>query len=144
MKQLLFEDTEVGTQIPSLVNKVNLLQLIKYSAATWNFYLPHLEKEFAQKLGFKDANIHAPFYGAFLTTTITKWIGDPGRLKKLRYTVRVMGFPGDTLISNGTVVKKYREAGLNLIDCEIWVENHEGIKVTTGSATISCPSKEDR
>ena len=142
MKQLFFEDIDVGTQIPILVNKIDLLQLIRYSAVTWNFYLLHLEKEFAQKKGFKDVNIPAPFYGAFLAVMMTKWTGDPGRLKKLDYTVKVMGFPGDTLSGKGTVVKKYREAGQNLVDCDIWVENQDGVKVSPGSATISLLSNQ--
>lgn len=142
MKQLFFEDIDVGTQIPILVNKIDLLQLIRYSAVTWNFYLLHLEKEFAQKKGFKDVNIPAPFYGAFLAAMMTKWTGDPGRLKKLDYTVKVMGFPGDTLSGKGTVVKKYREAGQNLVDCDIWVENQDGVKVSPGSATISLLSNQ--
>lgn len=141
MKQLFFEEVDVGTEIPSLMNKVDLLQLIRYSAATWNFFLLHLEKEFAQKQGFKDANIHAPFYGAFLAKMMTQWIGDPGRLKTLGYRVTVMGFPGDTLISKGEVIKKYQEGGENRVDCEIWVENQDGVKVAPASAMVSLPSK---
>lgn len=142
MKRLFFEDVEVGTPIPNVVKKIDLLQLIRYSAATWNFYLLHLEREFAHKKGFRDASIHAPFYGAFLAAMMTRWAGDPGRLRKLNHAVKVMGFPGDTLNAKGTVVKKYRDGGENLVDCDIWVENQDGVKVGPGSATISLPSKE--
>jgi acyl dehydratase len=141
MKQLFFEEVDVGTEIPSLRNRVDLLQLIRYSAATWNFFLLHLEKEFAQKQGFKDANIPAPFYGAFLAKMMTQWIGDPGRLKKLGYRVTVMGFPGDTFVSKGKVIKKYQEGGESLVDCETWIENQDGVKVVPASATVSLPSK---
>lgn len=142
MEHLFFEDVDVGTEIPRLVKKVNLLQLLRYSAATWNFFLLHLEKEHAQKKGFKDVNIHASLYGAFLAQMITNWIGDPGGLKKLGYKVTIMGFPGDTLICNGKVVKKCQRAGENLVDCYIWVENQDGVKVAAASATVSLPSKE--
>jgi acyl dehydratase len=142
MKRLFFEDVEVGAHIPNVVKNVDLLQLVRYAAATWNFYLLHLDREFARRKGFRDANIPAPFYGAFLATVMTGWAGDPGRLKKLNYAVKVMGFPGDTLIGKGTVVKKYRNGDENLVDCDIWVENQEGVKVSPGSATISLPSKE--
>ena len=141
MKQLLFEQIDVGSEIPSLKQKVDLTQLIRYSAATWNFFLLHLEKEFAQKQGFKDANIHAPFYGAFLARMMTQWIGDPGRLRRLGYRVTVMGFPGDTLVAKGKVIKKYQERGENFIDCDIWVENQDGVKVAPASATVSLSSK---
>ena len=139
MKQLFFEEVDIGTEIPSLRNRVDLLQLMRYSAATWNFFLLHLEKEFAQKQGFKDANIHDPFYGAFLAKTMVQWIGDPGRLKKLGYRVTVMGYPCDTLISKGKVIKKYQEGGENLVDCDIWMENQDGVKVAPATATVSLP-----
>ena len=141
MTQVHFEDVAVGIQIPSWVNEIDLLKLIRYAAVCWNFYLLHLEKEFAQRKGYKDVNIPAPYYGSFLASMMTKWTGDPGSLKKLSYTVKVMGFPGDTLIGKGTVIKKYQDGGKNLADCDIWVENHEGVKVALGSATINLPSK---
>jgi acyl dehydratase len=141
MTQVHFEDVAVGMEIPSWVNEIDLLKLIRYAAVSWNFYLLHLEKEFAQKKGFKDVNIPAPYYGSFLASMMTKWTGDPGSLKRLSYTVKVMGFPGDTLIGKGTVIKKYQERGMNLVECDIWVENQEGVKVAPGSATVALPSK---
>jgi len=142
MEQLFFEDVNVDTEIPSSVNRVDLLQLIRYSAATWNSFLLHIDKEFAQKQGFRDANIPAPLYGAFLARMMTNWIGNQGRLKKLGYRITVMGFPGDTLICRGRVVKKYQEADENLIYCDICIENQDKIKVVQASATVSLPSKE--
>ena len=142
MEELFFEDVDAGAAIPNVVRKISLIDLMKYSAATWNFYLLHVEKEFAQKKGFKDVNVHGPLFGALLATTMTQWVGDPGGLKKLAYSARGMGFPGDTLTAKGTVVKKYQEAGENLVDCEVWVENQEGVKLVPGTATVALPSKE--
>ena len=142
MKQLFFEEVDVGAEIPGSVDKMSLVQLIRYSAAIWNFYLLHLEKEFAQRQGFKDANIPASLYGAFLARMVTNWIGTRGKLRRLAYQVRVMGFPGDTLICKGRVIKRYQEAGDNLVDCDIWVENQAGVKVSPASATVSLPSRE--
>ena len=142
MKQLFFEEVDVGTEIPGSADKISLVQLIRYSAAIWNFHLLHLEKEFAQRRGFKDANIPASLYGAFLVRMVTNWIGTRGKLRRLAYQVRVMGFPGDTLICKGRVIKRYQEAGDNLVDCDIWVENQDGVRVSPASATVSLPSRE--
>ena len=142
MKQLFFEDVNVSDEIPSLVNKVDQLRLIKYAAATWFLFLLHVDREFAQKQGFRDVVIPACLYGAFLAKMMTNWIGEQQRLRKLGYRVSVMGFRGDTLTCKGKVVKKYQEAGENLVDCDIWVENQDGLKVAPASATVSLPSKE--
>jgi acyl dehydratase len=141
MNQIFFEDVDVGTQIPVMSERVSLLQLMRYAAVTWNFYLLHLDKEYAQRKGFKDANIPAPYFGAFLATMINKWTGEPGGVKRLSYAVKVMGFPGDTLTGKGTVVQKYQEDGENLVECDIWVENQDGIRMALGSATMTLPSK---
>jgi acyl dehydratase len=141
MDQLFFEEVEVGSQIPQLSNKIDLLQLIRYAAVSWNFYLLHLDKEYAQGKGFKDANIPAPYFGAFMATMINQWTRDPGRLKRLSYAVKVMGFPGDTLTGRGTVVRKYQDGYENLVECDIWVENQDGVRMAPGSATITLPSR---
>ena len=142
MEQIFFEDVNADTEIPSSVNRVELLLLLRHAAATWNLFLLHIDKEFAQRQGFRDANTPASLYGAFLAKMMTNWIGNRGRLKKLGYRVTVMGFPGDTLTCKGKVVKKYQEVGENLVDCDIWVENQDGLKVAPASATVSLPSKE--
>ena len=45
------------------------------------------------------------------------------------------------VFAKGTVVKKYVENGENLVECEIWLENHEGQKTTPGSAIVSLPER---
>ena len=133
---------EIGAEIPSSVNNVTFIDMLMYAGATWNYFLLHTSKEFAQQQGFTDANIAGPHYGAFLAKMMTNWIGDRGKLRRLAYQVRVMGFPGDTLICKGRVIKKYQEADDNLIDCDIWVENQHGETVAPASATVSLPSGE--
>lgn len=140
-KQLFFEDIAEGTEIPQTENKIRLIEMLRYAAATWSFFLLHLEKEYAQKQGFRDANIQGPMYGALCAKMLTNWIGDDGRLKKLGYNVRVMGFPGDTLTTRGKVARKYQRDGASLADCDLWVENQNGERVATGHATVSLPSK---
>ena len=138
--RLFFEDVHPDMSIPSLIQEVTLMQLIRYAGATWNFYLLHLDKDFAQKKGFKDVNIHAPFFGAFLATMMNRWTGDPGSLRRLSYAVKEMGFPGDTLKGMGKVTRKYADFGRYLVECEIWVENQERTMLVPGSATVSLPT----
>lgn len=141
MGQLFFEDIAEGTEIPSLETQVKLVDMIRYAAAKWSFFLLHLEKEFAQKQGFRDANIQGSTYGILGVKMLTHWIGIEGMLKKVAYNVRIMGFPGDTLTCRGKVTRKHIEGNANLADCEFWVENQNSERVATGSATIALPSR---
>lgn len=137
MKKVSFSKISVGDEIPELVKKVALLDLIQYAAATWNSFLLHIDKEFAQNQGFKQANIPAPYFGACLTKLVSDWIKDPGQIKKLGYRVIRMSFVDDTLKFKGKVSKKYQEAGQNFMDYDLWVENQEGVQVATATATVS-------
>jgi hypothetical protein len=66
---------------------------------------------------------------------------EPRSLKRLSYAVKVMGFPGDTLTGRGSAMRKYQEDGENLVECDIWVENQDRVKVAPGLAVITLPSK---
>lgn len=140
-KQLFLEDVDVGSQIPSLSKQVTLLTMAMYSAATWNFYRIHWDNEFSRDLGFRHANIHGPFYGNFMTQMLTRWIGEEGRVRKLAYSNRAMGFPDDTLTTRGKVTRKYVRDGENLVECEVWVENEEGENLAPGTAVVALPSR---
>lgn len=137
MEKVSFSKISVGDEIPELVKKVTLLDLLQYAAATWNFFLTHIDKEFAQKQGFKQVNIPAAYFGACLTKWVSDWIKDPGQIRKLGYRVNRMSFAGDTLKFKGKVSKKYQEAGQNCVDSELWVENQDGVQVATATATVS-------
>lgn len=94
-------------------------------------------EEFAQRQGFKQANISTPYFGVYLTKLVSDWIRDPGQIKKLGYRVIRMSFVDDILKFKGKVSKKYQEAGQNFVDYDLWVENQEGVQVATATATVS-------
>ena len=141
VKTLFFDDVRAGTEITPLVKPITLLKMNMYSAATWNFYKIHWDTVFSRELGFKDANVHGPLFGAFLSQMLTDWIGPDGTLKRLAYSNRGMSFPGDTLTCKGKVARKHTKDGQNLVECEVWVENQKGENLAPGTATVALPSK---
>ena len=73
---------------------------------------------------------------------MTNFIGEGGTLKKLTAQYRGMDVPGTPAYVKGVVKKKSVEDGENLVECEIWLEDHEGKHTTPGSAIVSLPSRE--
>ncbi|MBI4307569.1 MAG: MaoC family dehydratase N-terminal domain-containing protein [Chloroflexi bacterium] len=136
---VFFEDAQASVHVPSLTKKVSLVQMLQYSAATWSFYLLHLDQEFAHKQGFRDANVHGPLHGAILAQMLVDWIGVEGDLVKLGYNCRVMVFPGDTMVCKGTVTGKRQIDGRNLVDLDVWIESAQGQVMTPGRATVALP-----
>jgi len=137
MKTLSFDEIDEGTQIPGLSIEADILRLIKYAGSTWNFYLLHLDGKFAKEKGFRDVNIPGPFYGALLAKMMTAWTGDIATLKKLGYSVTEMGFVNDTLYASGIVANKCREFDECLVNCRIWIQNQDDVRIVTGSALLS-------
>ena len=137
-----FEDVDVGSELPALVKEPNQVQLFLFSAVTWNPHRIHYDKDWAQYEKHPDVVVHGPLHGAFLSQLVTDWMGPRGRLRRLGYSNRGSAFPGDTLTCRGIVQTKRVQDGKHLVECEIWIENQRGEKLTPGAAVIELPSRE--
>ncbi|MCH2310085.1 MAG: dehydratase [SAR202 cluster bacterium] len=141
MNQTYFEDVEIGSEVPTLRKDPTPQQLVKYAGASGDFYQIHYDVEYANNNGLPGIILHGALKNAFLGQLMTDYVGHHGSLKKLSCQYRGMDVPGNPVYAKGTVVKKYVENGENLVECEIWLENHEGQKTTPGYAIVSLPEK---
>lgn len=139
--QLYFEDVEPGMALPPLHKTPSNTLLFLYSAITWNPQRIHFDKDYTLTEGYKDVIVHGPLRGAFLSQLLTRWIGEDGMLKKLSYTNRDIAYVNEPLVCKGTVTRKWVEDEKGYIECEIWVENGQGAKLTPGNATVILPRK---
>ena len=141
-KELLFEDINVGDEIPSISKKITLLALIQYCAATWDFHYAHIDREFALARKLPGNHADGQEFGAFLTQMIQSWAGNNVVFKKLGMTYRVLVIQDDTLTCKGKVSEKYQKDKENLIKCDLWIENQRQEKVISpGYAIIAVKSK---
>jgi acyl dehydratase len=140
-KQLCYEDINEGTEVPSLVKYPTTMQLVKYAAASGDFYQIHYDKDFAISQGLPGLIVHGWLALAFLGEMVTGWIGEGGVLLKLGGSYRGMNKVHEDLFCKGKVTKKYTENGQNCARLEIWVENPQGDKTVTGNAVIALPSR---
>ena len=70
--------------------------------------------------------------------------GNDGFLKKLSCQQRAMDHPGHTLVAKGSVVNRFiGEDGLGYIECDIYIENQEGVITAPGKATVVLPTNEN-
>ena len=139
--QVYFEDVGEGTELPTLRKDPTTQQLVKYAGASGDYYQIHYDQNFAKDNGLPDVILHGALKGSWLGQVMTDWIGEGGTLKKLVTQYRGMDVPGSPIFGKGIVKRKYTENGENLVECEIWLENHEGKKTTPGSAIAVLPSR---
>ena len=85
--------------------------------------------------------IHGALKNAFLGQLMTDFIGLEGSLKKLSVQYRAMDEPGTPVYAKGNIKKKYTKDDENVLECDIWLEDHQGNKTTPGYAVVTLPNK---
>jgi len=140
-KQVSYEDVIVGSEIPPLVKEPTTRQLVMWAGASGDYYPIHYDKDFAQSKGLTSVIVHGQLVASFLGQLITDWIGEQGSLRKLTCNYRGMNFPGEAIICQGKISKKYIKNGEHYIECNIWAENVKGEKTVTGKATVIIPAR---
>lgn len=140
-EQVYFDDVQEGTELPTLRKDPTTQQLVMYAGASGDYYQIHYDLEFAKNNGLPNVILHGALKNAFLGQVVTDWIGEWGTLKKLSVQYRGMDIPGTPAYVKGVVKKKYVQDGENVVECEIWLENHEGEHTTPGYAVATLPSR---
>ncbi len=140
-EQLYFEDVEEGMELPTVEKNPTTQQLVKYAGASGDYDQIHYDQEFAKANGLPNVILHGALKNAFLGHLMTNWVGEHGTLRKLSAQYRGMDVPGTPIYAKGVVTKKYVENGENLVECDIWLENHKGEKTTPGSALVALPAR---
>jgi acyl dehydratase len=140
-EQLYFEDITEGAEVPALVKYPTTMQLVKYAAASGDFYQIHYDKDFALANGLPGLIVHGWLALGFLGQMITGWIGQQGSLLKLSGSYRGMNKVHEDIFCKGKIIKKYTENGRNCVKLDIWVENPQGDKTVTGNAVIALPAR---
>jgi len=152
VKQLYWEDVEVGSDVAPLSRVATRQSLVKWAGASGDFNPLHYDDTFAASQGVGKPIIHGQLKRAWLVQMLTDWIGEKGRLRKFSCQFRGMDYPrsmksitepedGEIWWCKGKVMNKYIESGEHCLDCDIWVENGKGEKTTQGNATVTLPSR---
>jgi hydroxyacyl-ACP dehydratase HTD2-like protein with hotdog domain len=134
--QPTWSEIDEGMSIPELVKVPTPMQLFMFSAVTWNRHLIHYNTEFAVSDGLKNVAVHRALIGGFLAQMLSKWLGDAGRIQAIEWSVRGSASIGKPLTLKGVVKGKRQEEAKQLLDCEIWAEDHEGTTIVPGSAVV--------
>jgi len=151
-KQLYWEDVKADSEITPLAKVATTQMLVKWAGASGDFNPLHYEDAFADSQGVGKPIVHGQLKRAWLVQLMADWIGEEGTLKKFSCQFRGVDYPrlmkslaeyqgGETWWCKGKVTKKYVEESEHYVDCDIWIENGEGEKTTTGKATVVLPSR---
>ena len=140
-EQVYIEDVQEGMELPTIEKNPTTQQLVKYAGASGDYYQIHYDQEYARTNGLPNVILHGALKNAFLGQIMTEWIGEHGTLKNLSAQYRGMDVPATPIYCKGIVKKKHVQDGENIVECEIWLEDHKGDRTTPGYAVASLPSR---
>lgn len=101
----------------------------------------HWEPEFALMVGAPGAYDYGPERCSWLTHHLTNWMGDDGFLRRATCKIRRHNPEGDLLFIDGKVVRKFEEAGRQLVEIEQSAVNQDGELSVLGTGIVELPSR---
>ena len=110
---------------------VTRVQLVQYAGASGDFNPIHWDPEVAEQMGLGGVIAHGMLSMGFLGQYAAA-IAGPEKVRRLKVRFGAMVRPGDALTLRGTV----REVEDGRVIVDIWAENENGEKVTTGEAEV--------
>ena len=151
---LFYEDVAVSAEIPSMVRKLTIPQIVSTADVSQRIgiILPHTLPgpgcywHYAVGESWKIRALPAPMdegpiRAAQPSQLITDWIGDDGWLSNLSFQIRRPIYAGDTTTWKGKVINKFIKNSQHFVECEFLAENQRGQISTKGNATVLLPSR---
>jgi acyl dehydratase len=138
-EQRYYEDVLVGEELSPRVKYPTTMQLVKFAAASSDYYQIHYDKDFAIEAGLPGVVVHGWLGLSFLAALVSDWIGERGRIIKLDGGYKGLNRVHEELFCYARVARKYEDEGEGRLRLELWVENPAGDRTITGSAIVALP-----
>ena len=94
---------KVGDVVPPLEHKLELLDLVAYAGATWDWYRTHYDPVAVAEQKLPAALVDGQMLGALLAQHAMNWAGPRGFIRKMSFRFKGMVFAGDTVRCEGEV-----------------------------------------
>ncbi len=141
-KQRYFEDVNEGDEVPPVVFTMTVFRLVVEAGANRDFNQIHHNTPVTQAQGAPDMYANNVFIQGMWERTVREYIGLRGRLKKTGpFRMRIFNNVGETVVTKGTVKRKWVEGGEHFVELEIQSEHSRGISVGPGPVLVTLPSR---
>lgn len=139
--QRYYEDVDIGQELTPLVRFPTTMQLVKFAAASSDYYQIHYDKDFAMQQGLPGVIVHGWLGLSFLGSMVAEWAGTGGRILKLDGGYKGINRVHEELFCYARVTRKYEEEGEGRVRLALWIENPGGKKTVAGTAIVVLPHR---
>jgi acyl dehydratase len=141
-RQRYWEDVNEGDAIPPVVYHMTVFRLVVEAGANRDFNQIHHNTPATQASGAPDMYANNVFIQAMWERAVREYIGLAGRFKKTGpFRMRIFNTVGESVVTKGTVKRKWTEQGEHLVELEIWSEHSRGTSVGPGPVVVTLPSR---
>lgn len=121
--------------LPDLTRRLDLLDLVRYGAATWDWHRLHYDPEFAAGVGMDGPVADGQLLGALLAEQVLRAAGPAARLTRLRYRNRLPVPVGSTIVCEAAASPAADGSGTATIEARIRVGDR--VVVAPASAGVT-------
>ena len=133
-QKLFFEDVNEGDMAPEFSHELTRTDLVQYAGASGDFNPMHHDDTIATSVGNPSVFGHGMLTAGLMARVVKDWFG-PEALRRYQVRFSKQVWPGDVLTCRATVTGTRESDGEQLVDLDLLVENQNGDKAITGSAT---------
>jgi len=136
VERINFDVIQPGDTVPSISKRMSQEIINKWADAVGDYNPLHVDPEYAKKTKFKSTIAHGPLVISYIAEMMDRWLGDNwidgGKLLDIKFHAPVK--PGDEIKIAGRVKEKRIVVNQKIIECDVFIDNQEGVKVVVGRA----------
>jgi acyl dehydratase len=131
-----FESIDVGDELPPLRVTLSGAQVKSYAVAANMPGGRFMSDEEARAEGLPGQIVPGNLSLALFSRLLTGW-ADSGRLQRISATFRALVRPDIPLVLSAVVTEKHQSDRGNFLECDLVLENADGERLVTGTATVA-------
>ena len=141
-KNLYFEDVEIGDDIGPIKRSVTDEDVIEFLSVREKEITPSrfTSNEVANREGMPEAIVPGPMNIALMSQILTDW-SDTVCLLKIDVVFRQTVPHNNDLTFSGIVTDKDETGDSTKLECDVVMENSDGVKLVIGTGVIALPNK---
>ena len=139
-----FEDVSPGDKIDVVgYGPLTIVETVRWAGVQENSERLHWDREFAREHSKLPTFIASGAYRqALLARTLTDWVGQCGKLRKLRLRHTGPTHEGDMMYYSAVISGKSATASDPWVSCDIEGHNQDNKPILAGSCVLVLPSRE--
>lgn len=144
-KQRYYEDVTVGDVVPPVTTHLAVQRMVIAAGSNRDFNPIHHNTEAAHAQQNPEMYINNGSVQTLWERVYREYAGLDGVVKKVGpFRMRIFNTVGESVVTTGTVKRKWQEKGENLVELELWSEMSKGVSVGPGPVVLTLPSKPSR